>query len=145
MIKEREMGHTFIKHNISEGQVNRGDCVARSISRASSIPYYIVYEDIKNWCSRDPRRRGSPASGVAASGREFRSFMQEYGFQWFDTGHGFTIDEVPAIGRYVIPVPKHFTALCDGRLYDTFDPRKKSYRGRVTGGFWLWVGTKLSK
>lgn len=144
MIKERKVGHTFIKHNIGEDQKNRGDCVTRAISRASNIPYYLVYADIAEYCRRDARR-GSPASGVAANTADFKLWMRDYGFDWFDAYAGFRIDDVPAIGRYVIPVHKHLTCVVEGRLYDTFDPRTRTGKDVVRRGFWLWVGAKLSR
>lgn len=145
MIKERKVAHTFIHHNIGEEQKNRGDCVTRAIARASGIPYYIVYEDLAEYCRRDPARRGSPAGGIAGGTSDFRLWMKEYGFDWYPAYTGFRIDDIPAIGRYVVPVRKHFTAVVEGRLYDTHDPRKRPGRDVVRGGFWLFMGAKLSK
>ena len=135
--------HTFVKHNINEDQKARGDCVTRALARASGIPYYIVYEDVKEFCRQNPGH-GSPSSGVAGGTQAFARFMQNYGFQWYPVDAGFTINDVPAIGRYVVPVKRHFTTVVEGRLFDTFDPRKVG-NSQVRRGFWLWVGAKLSK
>ena len=39
---------------------------------------------------------------------------------------GFTIDEVPVIGQYVVICKGHATAIVDGIIYDTFDRSKVS-------------------
>jgi hypothetical protein len=136
------MPKTFVRQNVNEDQVGRGDCMARAITKASGIPYYMVREDLAEWCRQAPHRRGNPSSGVNITGWEGVVWMKEYGFQWYEVGDGFTIEDVPNVGRYVALMPKHAVAIVEGQIFDTGDIRKRTSRCM---GFWLWVGTRLSR
>jgi hypothetical protein len=127
---------TFVKQNVNEDQNGRGDCVARAITKASGIPYYTVYEDLKDWCKRNPGN-GHPSYGVVMN----LAWMKAYGFQWYPM-RGCNIEDVPNVGRYVVLQHRHAVAVVEGQIFDTGDPRKRTTR---IEGFWLWVGTALSK
>ena len=135
----------LIKLNVSEDQANKGDCVARAITKASSIPYYIVHEDLKEWCKRDPRWRGHPDTGIMDT-PDFMRWMVAYGFQRFTPEYAMSLEDIPNIGRYVAfmrgPGGQHAVAVVDGQVFDSGKQVMKTPR---VVEFHLWVGTALSK
>lgn len=123
-----------------------GDCVARSVAIASGRPYAEVYKRLaegtgtqrRSKCT--PKRAASARSGVNVKRKWFRDYMAELGFEWVPTmqiGSGckvhLTADELPA-GRLVVAVSRHYTAMIDGVIHDTHDPRRDA--SRCVYGYW---------
>lgn len=113
-----------------------GDCVCRSIAIASGLPYAEVYKVLADntaaqRASKRTKKRPRSAGGGINTGRKwFKDYMASIGFEWVPTmtiGSGCTVhlsaDELPA-GRIVISVSKHYTAMVDGIIHDTHDPRR---------------------
>lgn len=113
-----------------------GDCVVRSVCIAGGLDYATVYAALTQ-VNAQTRRRGkqskpSPRNGVDVRGVAFKRFMQEQGFTWTPTmkiGSGckvhLTDGELPP-GRLVVVVSKHYTAVIDGVIHDTFDPQRQT-------------------
>lgn len=124
-----------------------GDCVCRSIVIASGLPYMEVYSRLAegNATQRKgkhdkTRGRRTAGNGIHTSRKWFKDYMAELGFVWTPTmgiGTGCTVHledgELP-MGRLVVAVSKHYTAVIDGVIRDTFDPRRE--RGRCVYGYW---------
>ncbi len=122
-----------------------GDCVARSIAIASGLPYAEVYKRLA--AGRGAQRAGklgkrsaSARSGISVGRKWFKDYMAELGAVWVPTmtiGSGCKVHlnahELPA-GRLVVSVSKHYTAMIDGVVHDTFDPRRDT--GRCVYGYW---------
>ncbi len=118
---------------------NAGDCVARAIAIASDRPYKEIYgriaqiEGSTRKSKRKPTGRSASAGrGVFTNRKAFKDFMVEYGFEWVSTmgiGTGCTVhlvnEELP-MGRLVVSISKHYTAVIDGVIRDTHDPRRHS-------------------
>jgi hypothetical protein len=113
-----------------------GDCVARSIAIASGRPYAEVYAALANGMggqratSRTGRRQASARNGVFTKRKWFKDYMTGIGFKWTPTmlvGQGAKVHlvkgELP-MGRLVVAVSKHYTAVIDGVIQDTFDPQR---------------------
>lgn len=118
-----------------------GDCVTRSISIAASLPYHEVYDALAagNAGERKTKRGGrssgtrSAANGIHTKRQWFKDYMRSLGFSWVScmgigTGckvhlHG---NELP-VGSLVVAVSKHYTAVIDGVINDTFDPRREAH------------------
>lgn len=114
-----------------------GDCVARSIAIASGRPYAEVYAALaagtgsQRASKRTPKRSASARSGVNVRRKWFRDYMASIGFTWVPTmriGQGCTVHldaaELPA-GRLVVSLSGHYTAMIDGVIRDTHDPRRQ--------------------
>ena len=137
-----------------------GDCVARAIAIASQRPYNEVYEFLaeghggQRITSKQLRGRRSNAAGVRTAQQGiwtkrkwFKDYMATLGFEWTPTmqiGSGCTVhlvaDELPK-GRLVVAVSKHYTAMIDGVIHDTYDPRREvhctePYREPMAAGYW---------
>ena len=108
---------------------SRGDCVTRAVSQAARVPYRQVYEAIAEY-SRMGRIQQSPASGINTDCHRFSFFMKEYGFVRVRLNQPITIDQMPTTGRHVAMMRRHASAVIDGRVVDTWDPRTKD-GGRV--------------
>lgn len=116
-----------------------GDCVVRAIAIASGRSYQEVYSAIhrraKTYLSRNPnlgprarRVHSSPRNGVK---REvYEPYLLSLGFKWTPTmriGSGCKVhllaSELPK-GHLVVRISKHLTAVIDGVIHDTYDPRR---------------------
>lgn len=119
-------------------QGHAGDCVARSIAIAAGLPYAQVYEALANGTAKERRtKRGGKLSGrktarngIHVSRRWFKAYMASLGFTWTPTmgiGTGCKVHlhdgELP-MGRLVVSVSKHYTAVIDGEVHDTWDPQR---------------------
>lgn len=128
-----------------------GDCVCRSIAIASGIPYSAVYRRLAegNEAQRQTKRsRRSKAAGkytadlgIHVQRKWFKDLMESFGFRWVPTmkiGSGCKVhlrrDELPT-GRLVVAVSKHYTAVIDGVVHDTFDPSRDGTR--CVYGYWV--------
>lgn len=139
------------------------DCVVRSIAIATGKPYQEVYRDVDCFASAErPRRnkkRSSPRLGVQIP--TIRRYMKALGWTWVPTmkiGQGCKVHlakgELPKTGRLVVSVSRHMTAVIDGDIHDTFDPRRddswsfepdhgqelKEGQGRNENGVWTKIG-----
>jgi len=114
-----------------------GDCVTRSISIASGLPYQKVYDDLyklsTNWRLNSNSRyanvakpqNDSPRTGVIKD--VYDSYIKSLGFKWIPTmkiGQGCKVhlrkDELPQ-GKLIVRVSKHITSVIDGVINDTYD------------------------
>ena len=113
-----------------------GDCVARSIAIASGRPYAEIYAALADGTgsqratTRSAKRSRSARNGINVKRKWFRDYMASLGFRWTPTlhiGSGCTVHldaaELPP-GRLVVSVSKHYTAVIDGVIRDTHDPRR---------------------
>jgi hypothetical protein len=113
-----------------------GDCVARSIAIVSGLPYSDVYRTLaaatgtQRKSARTAKRAASARNGINVKRKWFREYMAALGFEWTPTmaiGSGCTVhlcaDELPK-GRIIVSVSGHYTAMIDGVIHDTQDPRR---------------------
>lgn len=118
------------------------DCVCRSISIASGIPYSEIYgrlshgnhTQIKTKKSSNNSGKKTASAGINTNRKWFKDYMKELGFSWVPTmkiGSGCKIHlrdgELPT-GRLVVSLSRHFTAVIDGTIYDTHDPSRNGSR-----------------
>ena len=122
-----------------------GDCVVRAVAIASGRPYAEIYAAMSRGMGTQRKTRGATVRrGVTVSRVWFKRYMQALGFTWTPTmqiGSGCTTHlaagELP-FGRLVVSVSKHYTAVSDGSVRDTFDPQRGS--GRCVYGYWTFNG-----
>ncbi len=98
-----------------------GDCVTRSISIATGLPYREVYDALNTLARRERRGKNKTTKSSARSGvytATVRKYMKSIGWQWCPTRS----KNLPS-GRLVIAVAGHYTAVIDDTLHDTFDCR----------------------
>lgn len=113
-----------------------GDCVCRSICIVTGLPYQQVYETLANGTvsQRKSKLTGkkakSAARGINCGRKWFKDYMKALGFTWVPTmaiGTGckvhLTDGELP-MGRLVVAVSKHYTAVIDGVIHDTYSPER---------------------
>jgi hypothetical protein len=121
-----------------------GDCVARSIAIASGLPYAEVYAALaKGTGSQTAGKRGkrsaSARSGISVTRKWFKDYMASIGFVWTPTmgiGTGCKVHlhdgELP-MGNLVVSVSKHYTAVIDGVVNDTWNPQRETYAVNADG------------
>jgi len=116
-----------------------GDCVTRSIAIAMGLPYQEVYDEMaaihqsivaakSGYLVSGPR---TARNGIDTRSARFRAWMYKRGWAWHPTmqvGSGCKVhlqaDELPA-GRLIVSLSKHYTAVIDGVIHDTYDPNDR--------------------
>lgn len=128
-----------------------GDCCCRAIAIATGMPYQEVYDLINEFgkAERPNRktRRGNKHNGSRSSARTgvykdtMRKIMAHLGWEWIPTmqiGQGCKVhlreDELPK-GRIIVNVARHYAAVIDGVLYDTWDSQEDG--NRCVYGYWV--------
>jgi hypothetical protein len=120
-----------------------GDCVARAVAIVTGSDYADVYSELSALAGLERKSRGASArNGIRTSRKWFKDYMQACGFSWTPTmgiGTGCKVHladgELPA-GRLVVAVSRHYTAVVDGVIHDTFDPQRSTvfYDGQEPDG-----------
>lgn len=119
-----------------------GDCVARAVAIASGRPYAEVYAALANGMGsqRKATKGRSARNGVSTKRKWFKDYMASLGFKWTPTmliGQGCKVhlraDELPS-GRLVVAVSRHYCAVIDGVLHDTFMDLRDGKR--CVYGYW---------
>lgn len=148
-----------------------GDCVARAICIVTGLPYAEIYDRLAQGnatqrASKHSRRHArthgveTARHGIWVKRKWFKDYMAELGFVWTPTmaiGQGCKVHladgELPA-GRLIVSLSKHYTAVIDGVVHDTYNPaRSKSWtiepdkgqelkanQGRNENGVWTEIG-----
>lgn len=106
------------------------DCVTRSISIVTGIPYQDVYADLNRLARCERGRAGKKARSHSRTGvyrRSYERYLKRLGWMWIPTisvGSGCKMHlrspELPS-GPLLARVSKHLTAVIDHVLYDTYD------------------------
>ena len=127
-----------------------GDCVTRAVAIAAELPYKQVYDRLADGNAtqrvtkriKKSRARARTASkGINTSRKWFKDYMKSLGFKWVSTmgiGTGCKVhlkaDELPK-GRVIARVTRHYCAVIDGVINDTYDPSRGETR--CVYGYWI--------
>lgn len=116
---------------------NAGDCACRAVSIATGKPYQEVYDALNAIGANErssKRRRGQSNARTGFHGSTLRKYLLGLGYHWTPTmriGQGCTTHlcdgELP-MGRLIAFVSKHYVAVIDGVIHDTFDPSRAGRR-----------------
>ena len=120
-----------------------GDCCARAISIATETDYKVVYDLINKYAKQErtgKRKRGISNARTGVYRETAKKVMAELGWEWHPVmgiGTGCTMhmkpDELPS-GRIVVSLSKHYAAVIDGVLHDTYDSTREETR--CVYGYW---------
>ena len=127
-----------------------GDCITRSIAIASGRDYMEVWNALTEGNNSNRVTKRSPKSihqnadyGVLSGRKWFKDYMKSLGFSWTSTmkiGQGckvhLTWGEVPMDKRLVVVVSRHYTAVVNGTIRDTYDPSRDGTR--CVYGYWTF-------
>jgi hypothetical protein len=116
------------------------------VAIASGLPYAEVHQALgegtgaQRRTTRTSKRAATAERGINAKRKWFKDYMVSLGFRWTPTmfvGQGCKVhlraDELPK-GRLVVAVSRHYTAVIDGVIYDTHNPRRDGTR--CVYGYW---------
>ena len=113
------------------------DCVTRSISIVTQIPYLAVYEALNKLAKNErtgkrKRKISSARNGVFHD--TYHKYLESLGYKWVPCcgiGTGISVhlreSELPN-GRLIVRVSKHLTAVINKVIYDTFDCSRNGNR-----------------
>ena len=114
-----------------------GDCATRAIAIATGKSYQEVYDEINHLAKFEYTTKGTLHRSSARTGvhkRTIRAYMKQLGYTWTPTmfiGKGTTVHlregELPR-GRLVVLVSRHYCAVIDGVIHDTYDPSREGTR-----------------
>lgn len=125
-----------------------GDCGVRAIAEATGMDYQKVYDLVVAYGVKErtriskrtgkPRPKSHPRTGIFKP--TMRKIMADLGWVWHPTmeiGSGCTVhlraDELPT-GRIVCAVSKHYVAVIDGVVHDTYEDDRGGTR--CVYGYW---------
>lgn len=152
-IERREMEWTYNDggRKAAGCKGDAGDCAARAAAIASGVDYRTIYDRINVLSGserRGTRKRGISSARSGVHKGTFARLMTELGFRFVPTmsiGSGCTVHlragEIPMTGRIVCNVSKHYVAVVDGVINDTFDPSRDG--SRCVYGYWVTAGERV--
>ena len=127
-----------------------GDCVTRAVAIAAQLPYQQVYDRLaKGNATQRVTKRSKKATarqktashGISTKRKWFKDYMKSLGFTWVSTmgiGTGCQVhlkaDELPK-GRIIARVTRHYVAIIDGVINDTYDCSRDETR--CVYGYWI--------
>lgn len=133
-------------------QGKTGDCGVRAIAIAAQLPYAEVYRTAK-LLMKEMGKGTSPRDGMDT--KVMHEYMRILGWSWTATmkiGSGCQVHmdpkELPP-GRLILRVSKHYCAVIDGVLHDTFNSSERGTtiyppgtpeKDRPKGARWLENG-----
>lgn len=119
-----------------------GDCLTRAIAIVTHKPYRLVYCEINKAAKRERPRKGKSRSSARTGVYKATAklYLESIGLVWTPTmfvGQGCKVhlraDELPS-GRLIVALSKHWTAVVDGIVRDTYiDDRDGT---RCVYGYW---------
>ena len=116
-----------------------GDCVCRALVIASSLDYKEVYDFLANGnatqrITKNTRKslagKKTAAKGIYTKRKWFKDYMQSLGFEYeayaaIGKPSRIKLDETfPSQGTYIASIGRHYVAVIDGVLQDTYDSRE---------------------
>lgn len=114
-----------------------GDCACRAIAIITGLTYQMVYNslNVAAMCERTGKRKcGKSNARLGMYKNTVRKYLLALGMKWTPTmaiGSGCKVhlktDELPQ-GKLIVCVSKHYTAVIDGVIYDTFNPSRDETR-----------------
>jgi hypothetical protein len=133
---------------------NAEDCVCRAITIATGKPYREVYDALNELAKSErkgKRKKGKSSARNGVYKPTSKKYLASIGWKWTPTmfiGSGCRVHlvdgELP-MGRLVVSVTKHLTAVIDGVIHDTYDPQRSTIivedgvrrvAGRCVYGYW---------
>lgn len=135
-----------------------GDCFVRAAAIASGLSYQYIYDLVKEEARRErvntKRRKGKhshPRTGVfRATGDRVLSRLGFEKVSVMSIGSGCTThlrsSELPSQGRLIVNLSKHYAAVVDGVLMDTYDSSREGTR--CVYSYWIntiWGCAQLDK
>lgn len=120
-----------------------GDCATRAAAIALGFDYQDVYNEINALSLYENRaRRSNARTGVWKD--TLSRYLDEHGWVWIPTmefGKGCTVhlkaEELPE-GRIICRLSRHFVAVIDGVINDTYDCSRDGTR--CVYGYWIKNG-----
>lgn len=120
-----------------------GDCGIRAASIATGLPYDFVYNQINLLAQKERPRNGGKRSNARTGiwPKTLGKFLENYGFKWvacMGIGTGCKVhlreNELPK-GILIARVSRHFVAVIDGVINDTYDCSREGTR--AVYGYWI--------
>ncbi len=114
---------------------NTDDCATRAIAIATGLPYQEVYDGLNLLAKKErPRKRKRSSARTGVWPKTVKKYMASIGWEWVaftKIGVGCTVhlvvEELPH-GSLIARVSKHYMAVVNGTIRDTWDPQREPPR-----------------
>ena len=127
---------------------NAGDCVARAVAIASGMPYKDVYNSLAHGNKNQRKTKNMQKSGLGKKSARhgiytkrkwFKDYMKSLGFRWVATS-GIGIESAKCCsedipdGNIIIAKRRHYAAVINGVLNDTYNSTEPRYYTGIENG-----------
>jgi hypothetical protein len=113
------------------GLKTKTDCGIRAMAIACQIPYSEARERLKD--ASEVGRMGSRAIARGVYKEDMTHALAKLGWSWRSApkfkGRKARYSDMPKGERVIVRMAKHFAAVCDGELNDTWDSSRKMVYG----------------
>ena len=119
-----------------------GDCAVRAVAIATGKSYQKVYDGINQIvrAERRPNRLDVSSARNGVFRETLTKYLESIGWEWIPTmkiGSGCKVhmrkEELPA-GRIIVRLSRHYAAVIDGTLFDTYNNSRNGTR--CVYGYW---------
>ena len=122
-----------------------GDCVVRAIAIITQKPYAEVYDALHEMAKTVKyvsacKKKWKPTPRTGVDRKVYEKYLLSLGYKWTPTmlvGQGCKVHlvggELP-MGKLIVRVSKHVTAVIDGVIHDTYDPCREVHETEYIGG-----------
>ena len=127
----------------AEYRGDTGDCATRAIAIVTGTPYQNVYQLVNEYGRAERKGKNRRSKSSARTGvwsLTMRRIMADLGWSWQPTmaiGQGCTVhlraEELPG-GKLIVRTSKHYVAVINGVVHDTYDPSRDGTR--CVYGYW---------
>ena len=121
-----------------------GDCFVRALAISAQLDYQYAYDLVNDYGKRERIGKRKSSKSTARTGvytTTARKICDALGFTWVPTMHigsGCSVhlkaSELPA-GRLVCSVSRHYVAVINGEINDTYNPDRDGTR--CVYGYWI--------
>lgn len=121
-----------------------GDCACRAVAIAMDRGYKEVYKEMAEFCKTEKpskRRAGKSHPRTGVHSHTLGKYLDSLGWYWVPTmqvGSGCTVhalaSELP-MGRLIVRMSKHYSAVVNGVFMDTYDATREGTR--CVYGYWF--------
>lgn len=113
------------------GVKGKSDCGVRAVAIALDMPYQQARKLLKEQAAKG--RQGNKAISKGIYKEDLQSAIESFGWYWVSapkfTGRKARYTDLPSEGNYIVSMAKHFTAVVDGQIRDTWDCSNKMVYG----------------
>lgn len=111
----------FVEYNANPNGDNIGDCVIRAITKVLNLDYWDVFDELCDLMDE------TPGANYINQYSVFKKFFDNHGWEIREVTSKRTVKQFAEQFNcldYILLVRGHMTAICNGDIYDTWNPSR---------------------